>query len=296
MPKTTVPGPAAEAPVYRVVDVTPALAEKWLNQNTSNRNLRVNAVDAYARDMAAGNWAENGESIKFAKGRVLLLDGQPPLYGGALLDGQHRLWAISEANVTIKMLVVTGLKTGAQETMDDGRKRTLADALTLRNEHNAVALASVLRRILMWQRGQRRNTGAYTPTNAECLAFLEQHPETRESADISKSLRASTKLPSSVLGLTHWVFSGIDAGDAEWFFKHLGTGAIADEFHPIITLRKKADDIAEESRRRGGGRVPEDVLLAYVIKAWNAYRDGSQLKILRFKPGGANPEKFPDPK
>lgn len=296
MPKTTVATPDPDEPTYRIVNVTPELAEKWLNQNTRNRNLRENAVNAYARDMEAGNWSENGESIKFAKGKVLLLDGQPPLYGGALLDGQHRLWAISESEVTLRLLVVTGLKPTSQVTMDDGRKRTLADALTLRGEHNAVALASVLRRALMWQEGQRRNTGAFTPTNTECLQFLEKHPESRESADISKSLRAPTQLPSSVLGLTHWVFSRIDAGDADWFFKHLGTGAIADQFHPILTLRKKARDIADESARRGGGRVPEDVLLAYVIKAWNAYRDGAQLKILRFKPGGANPEKFPDPK
>ena len=32
-----------------------------------------------------------------------------------------------------------------------------------------------------------------------------------------------------------------------------------------------------------------------VIKAWNAYRNGDELRLLRFKPGGANPEKFPMP-
>jgi len=276
--------PAQRGPQYKVVAVTPAMAERWLEEsNTHNRNLRENAVDSYARDMLAGNWAENGESIKFAE-------------DGTLLDGQHRLWAVAQSGATVRLLVATGLERGTQETMDDGRKRTLADALTLRGEHNAVALASVLRRALMWEQGQRRNTGAYTPTNTECLQFLEKHPEARESADVSKSLRAPTKLPSSVIGVTHWVFTRIDKEDADWFFKHLGTGAIADQFHPILTLRKKAGDIADEAKRRGGGRVPEDVLLAFVIKAWNAYREGSQLKVLRFKPGGANPEQFPTPK
>ncbi len=294
MSKAKVPAP--RGPQYRVINVTPELAEKWLAQNTHNRNLRDNAVMAYARDMEAGNWAENGEAIKFAEGDVLLLGGRDALHGGALLDGQHRLQAIALSGVTVRLLVVTGLRNSTQETMDDGRKRTLADALTLRGEQNTVALASVIRRALMWTQGQYRNSGAYSPTNAECLRFFEQHPKTRDSADLAKALHAPTKLPSSVIGLTHWVFSEIDAEDADWFFKRLGTGAIADEFHPILTLRKKADDIAEESRRRGGGRVPEDVLLAYVIKTWNAYRAGEQLKILRFKPGGAKPEKFPLPK
>lgn len=289
MSKTKVPAP--RGPQYRVVDVTPALAEKWLAQNTHNRNIRENAVMAYARDMEAGNWAENGEAVKFAQGDVLLLDGPPPLYGGPLLDGQHRLQAVTLSDVTVRMLVVSGLKDSTQETMDDGRKRTLADALTLRGEQNTVALAAVIRRALMWTQNQYRNTGAYVPTNAECLRFFEEHPETRDSADAAKHLRVPSKLPSSVLGLTHWVFTRIDAEDATWFFDRLSTGANLAQYHPVWTLRKRAGEISEEA-----GRVPEDVLLAFVIKAWNAYRDGTELKLLRFKPGGAKPEKFPMPK
>jgi hypothetical protein len=283
--------PAPHGLQYKVTDITPALAEKWLAQNTHNRNIRENAVLAYARDMEAGNWTENGDSIRFAEGDVLLLGGRDSLYGGALLDGQHRLMAVTVSGVTVRMLVVTGLKNSTQETMDDGRKRTLADALTLRGEQNTVALAAVIRRSLMWTQGQYRNTGAYAPTNTECLRFFEQHPEIRESADAAKHLRVPSKLPSSVLGLTHWVFTQIDAEDAAWFFDRLGTGANLDQFHPVWTLRKRAGEISEEA-----GRVPEDVLLAFVIKAWNAYRDGTELKLLRFKPGGAKPEKFPLPK
>lgn len=283
--------PTQRGPQYKVVTVTPELAEKWLNQNTHNRHLREKAVDAYARDMEAGNWVENGESLKFAKGNVLLIDGPQPLYGGALLDGQHRLWAIAQSGVTLKLLVVTGLERGAQETMDDGRKRTLADALNLRGETNAVALAAVLRRSLMWTQGEYRNSGANPPTNTECLAFLEKHPETRDSATVAVSLRKPAKLPSSVLGLTHWLFAAKDAEDSAWFFERLGDGAGLDKYHPIWTLRKRAEDISD-----GTGRVPEDMLLALVIKAWNAYRDGSEIRLLQFKPGGSKPERFPLPK
>ena len=283
--------PAQLGPQYKVIDVTPALAEKWLAQNTHNRNLREPAVLAYARDMEAGNWAENGESIKFAEGDVVLFGGRAPLCGGALLDGQHRLQAIALSGATVRMLVATGLKNSTQETMDDGRKRTLADALHLRGETNAVVLGSILRRALMWKQGLHRNSGSYTPTNTECLTFLEEHPETRHSAQIATSLRKPAQLPSSVLGLTHWLFTRIDADDAAWFFDRLGTGANIQQYHPVWTLRKRAAEISNDT-----GRVPEDMLLAFVIKAWNAYRDGDELKLLRFKPGGANPEKFPMPK
>lgn len=278
MPKATVPATVSEDPAYNIVEVTPDLAEKWLNQNSHNRNLRERAVLAYARDMKAGNWTENGESIKFAK-------------DGTLLDGQHRLWAIAESGVTVRMLVVTGLDRTDQETMDAGRKRSLADALHLRGETNAAILGSLLRRGLMWEQGLYRNSGTYTPTNTECLTFLQEHPEIRESTQVASLLRKPSRLPASVIGLTHWLFSRIDTEDAAWFFDKLGTGANLDQYHPVWTLRRRAE-LADQ----GTGRVPEDMLLACVIKAWNAYRDGEEIKLLAFRPGGANPEKFPLPK
>lgn len=283
--------PALRGPQYRIVDVTPELADKWLAQNTSNRKLRDRAVMAYARDMEAGNWAENGEAIKFAAGDVLLYGGREPLHGGSLLDGQHRLQAITLSGVTVRMLVVAGLEHASQETMDDGRKRTVADALTLRGESNSVQLAAIVRRALMWTQGLYRNTGTYTPTNAECLAFLEKNPELHDSAAVAVALRKPSALPGSVVGLTHWVFNRIDSTDAAWFFDRLGSGAGLPQYHPILTLRKRAFDLQSDA-----GRLPEDMVLAFVIKAWNAYRDGDELRILRFTRGGANPEKFPMPK
>lgn len=273
-----VPADSISGPSYSVVTITPDLASKWLASNTHNRKVRETAVLGYARDMEAGRWSENGESIKFAA-------------DGTLLDGQHRLAAITLAKVSLPMLVVTGLQTAAQETMDDGRKRTLADALTLRGETNAIATAAIIRRAHMWTQGVYRNVGAKPPTNQESLSFFEQHPELRRSAQIAVQVRTAIPLPGSVAGLTHWLFSRIDTGDAAEFFHLLISGAIVPETHPVLILRKRIQNEADKV-----GRVPEDHLLAFVIKAWNAYRDGEQLTFLRYKPGGATPEKFPMPK
>ncbi|WP_093803919.1 hypothetical protein [Streptomyces sp. Wb2n-11] len=270
--------PSNNGPEYHIVNVTPELAEKWLTQNTRNRKIRETAVAGYARDMEAGAWAENGESLKFAIDETLL-------------DGQHRLRAIVRSGVTLRMLVITGLQPETQETMDDGRKRTVADALALRGESNATQLGAVVRRCLMWTQGIQRNVGNRPPTNTECLAFFAAHPELRVSTSVATGMRKSAALPASVLGLTHWVFNQIDAEDCAWFFDRLATGANLEQFHPVWTLRKRTFEISTDQ-----GRVPEDMLLAFVIKSWNAYRDGIPLKLLRFSPGGANPEKFPQPK
>jgi len=42
-------------------------------------------------------------------------------------------------------------------------------------------------------------------------------------------------------------------------------------------------------------RMRADVIIALVLKAWNAYRSGETIQLLRFKVGGAHPEKFPEP-
>ena len=161
--------------------------------------------------MEAGKWAENAEAIKFAT-------------DGTLLDGQHRLMAIGLSGVTLRMLVATGLPRTTQETMDDGRKRTLADALTLRGERNPSVLSAVIRRALLWDAGFTNPKGSYSPTNSECLAFLDEHPELRESTAAAVALRRTTKIAGGALGLSHWVFTDIDAAASGWFSAHLATG------------------------------------------------------------------------
>jgi len=99
------------------VDVTPKMAEEWLeNHNKRNRTVRQRTVDAYARDMADGRWEQNGVPIIFDK-------------KGVLLDGQHRLWAIFESGIAVKLLVVTGAESGTY--IDCGVGRNMTDRLVM---------------------------------------------------------------------------------------------------------------------------------------------------------------------
>src|SRR5262245_34900010 len=102
MPAATPTQPTAE-----VVEVSPALAEEWLSKNPNNRNLRRPVVDSYARDMSAGHWHLNGETIKFAA-------------NGELLDGQHRLHAIAVSGNSVSMVVIRGLSADVMLTVDSG--------------------------------------------------------------------------------------------------------------------------------------------------------------------------------
>lgn len=293
MNKHIVRGTAEDGPVYTLVDITPELAKKWLAQNTHNRNLRERVVNGYAADMRDGNWVEDGQSIRFAKGDVVLLD-DPHLAGSALLDGQHRLSAIVKADTTVRMLIVSNLPDTTQETMDTGAKRSLGDVLKLRGEERYVPLAAVLMRVYLWDvQGQRRSMKAdrARPTHRQLLAFLEEHPELRRAAEIGSRVRGAVSISASTGGLCHWLFNRIDKSDCAFFFARLTDGAGLETDDPIYALRRVADNFAKDK-----GRIGEEHMTALVIKGWNAFREGRRVRLLTYKPGGATPETYPEPK
>lgn len=102
-----------------VMDVSPELAKKWLQEkNTCNRAIRSSVVNRYARDMAAGQWKVSHQGIAFD-------------HDGTLLDGQHRLGAIVLSGVTVQMLVVFDVESESQMVMDDHARRAAEDNLNL---------------------------------------------------------------------------------------------------------------------------------------------------------------------
>lgn len=281
MNNPTVPNTGDGAPSYEIVEITPQLAKEWLNQNTHNRNLRQRVVNGYAADMLAGAWSENGQSINRSA-------------SGILLDGQHRLAAIVQSGVTVRMLVVNGLSGTTQETMDVGAKRTMADVLKLRGEPCPIVLAAALLRVHQWKAGYRKSlkgVGDSAPTHRQLLIVLDQHPEIRRSVEIADRVRKPVKLPGSVAALCHWLFVQIDQSDCAFFFARLTDGAGLMRDDPIYALRRALENLAGEK-----SRADDSYLTALVIKAWNAYRDGRSVQVLVYRPGGASPEKFPEPK
>ncbi|MEU9323256.1 hypothetical protein AB0D91_05490 [Streptomyces canus] len=263
MTKLSVPA-STDVPQVEIMAVTPELAAKWLKQNTHNRNLRKRAISDYARDMAAGQWRLNGEAIKFAT-------------DGTLLDGQHRLHAVIEADVAIPLMVVTGLAGETQETMDAGRKRSAADAFSLRGEAHATVLASILKRIWMWNQGDVKFRNNYIPTTAECAALLKERPEIYRSVEIAvRTHQAFRYLPQSIVGTAHHIFSRIDVDAAVWFFVRVGDGAELSSGHPILALRNRVMTDRAESRK-----VPDHQSMAYLIRTWNAVRSDRPLSRIQ---------------
>lgn len=271
MSQLSVPGLAPRA---EVITATPALAQEWLDRNVHNRPVRKNKVASYARDMKAGKWALNGEAVKFAM-------------DGVLLDGQHRLHAVVAAGVSVQMLVVSGLANETQSTMDSGVKRTTGDAFGLEGKKNAQNLAATLKKIWMWQQGDHKFSANSNPTTAECADLLLRHPEIHHSVEVAIHIRTTFRpLPPSIVGTAHFVLSQVSPEEADVFFARVSDGAGLQPGHPILTLRSRVTN-----ETLSGASVHTYQRMAYVIRTWNAVRDGRSLT--RIQQGPKDPMPMP---
>lgn len=264
---------------YSLEMVTPAIAEAMLAHNTNNRKPRKSRIDAYARDMEAGDWQENGDAICFD-------------YDGNLIDGQHRLHARVASGTSGWMLIVRNLRPTAQDTKDDGAKRTMSDTFGFHGVANQTTAAAVVRRVLMWQNGVRSNSGGHiVPTKAEQLEAWRTDSTLRSSVEATVQIGKKAVLPPSVVGLTWWLFSQISTEDCAAFWYGLSTGANLQPGSPILVLRAKVAKVASEP-----GRIPESQLLAWVIKCWNLWRNDKTVSD-NYRGFKLEPlEKFPEPR
>lgn len=146
----------------RVISVTPELAREWLEHNMKgNRPVQKSTVHSYARQMRCGTWNLTHQGIAFGE-------------NGELIDGQHRLHAVVEANVPVRMNVTTGVERTAGEvfTIDVGRKRTYANITQMSGIDDAVIkyCGSYISTYMRF-----KLPGGRRPEPAEIVDYIERH-------------------------------------------------------------------------------------------------------------------------
>ena len=265
-----------------VVTITPEMARKLLEQNTRNRKVsNANYATVYEA-MTSGEWELNGEAIKIAR-------------DGKILDGQHRLLVCAENETPFQTLIVYGLESATQDTMDTGKSRTAADVLAIEGYPSASNLATITLGVIRSERWGLRaatygSSTAYPVTPRQVLARVKEDPNLVDLSRYAASIR-KCGLSAKIAGVLYYHFSKIDADDAQFFFDTLRDGDGLVRGNPIHTLREHLLALRDNQR----GKLNSTYMAAVVIKAWNKYRLGEECKQLRFRPGGANPEKFPEP-
>jgi hypothetical protein len=268
-------------PNVRVVQMTAKLAEQILENNRLNRSLRTGIVERYARDMIAGNWRMNAETIKMTA-------------DGDLLDGQHRLYAVILASetrpgISISMMVAEGLDPSVMPTIDTGAPRSFSDVLSIDKETNTTMVASAIRLLAWWEAHPRpASAQGLRVSHSELHAILEKNRDIFDRAsDVAAMKKARKIVPPGILLFVYRMAHRVDSAKAGMWLKLLdaGVGDEMTERHPIHQLRERMND-----NRAAKAKLPQVEVLALAMKSWQQFLTGTRKNVLVWRTTEAFPE------
>lgn len=268
--------------VELVSEFTPEMAKDILaKHNSKNRRLSKSHANLLRINMEKGTWLFNGDSICF--------DDK-----GELIDGQHRLSALSSFGKPLPLLVVRGLPSEAIKTIDQTHKnRSLADLLKIDGITNTLGKQGMIRRYFALRNGANISSGSNSryiagsngsivlalskTTIDDQYSFYYQFKENVEDAYVyaSKCYDRLRILPKSEIG-GYILFLSIEKKhsdeDITGFFDRLFFNNTDNEGINLLRTALINDAIS--------GSLLPSTREAYFRKAWNAYISNIVLKKL----------------
>jgi len=249
-----------------IVTITPEMAKDMLTRNMKrNRHISASRIKEYADQMAKGGWILNGETIKITD-------------TNELIDGQHRLKACVLSGVPFTTTVIYDVPFDAYLTIDIGRRRQVADALTHEGIPNSKITAASIRWIKLIQSGKvGKSLRANIPTPSDAVQWVEDNPDIIDSAHFVMGKRELIRMeiPSMVLAM-HFVFAQKNRTMADEFYEKVDSGIDLGSRSPMLLLRKQllADRLSMKKHTEAEHH-------GWHMNAWNAFRQNRQLVLLK---------------
>ena len=245
----------------KVEKITPKKAQEYLAQNFCNRPISPLTVQKYVRLLQKDKFHLTHQGIAF--------DEQ-----GRLRDGQHRLAAIVQTNATVNMVVARGITEAAALAIDDGRKRTDSQALSM--AHGSLVsgfIAAIAKEMFIG--GQHFGTTAKPVVvgRLELVDFFGEHAEAIQT--VRESFRDNTQGvgQSYILAAIARASYHLPAKKVKRFAEVLVSGFSKEGDEPIITMRnyilKHKEDKRSRLMRDELYAKTEQVLLEWSGNQWN---------------------------
>jgi hypothetical protein len=181
---------------FKAVVMTPEFAAELLKHNhASNRRMKWNKINQYARDMEMGFWKLTHQGIAIDQ-------------SGDLVDGQNRLQAVIESGCSVPMLLVTGVPTKAMAAADQMAARSVADTARVLGKafgKQETGYASAARFMMLGFNFKRKGI-----THQEIVAFAERHKQALDFAfeHIAHNKRGLTPAPLRAVIARAWYRRG----------------------------------------------------------------------------------------
>lgn len=213
--------------------ISPEKAKRFLEKNSNNRSISKGTVDAYVKDILAGNWDEQ-------VGSAISIDEN-----GILRDGQHRLMAIVRAGIGVRMWVCRNVSSNG--IYDFNRKRSNSDQVSilrpgLEKVYRNGKYIAVARAII----GHNSHGGTHkVVTPKEVVDFTEKHKEVLDGfwLRIPVATVPKVSIVTVYLSLFMAYMAGVDMGKILDFYEILRIGmSTKQEGFPAIALRNYLKD------------------------------------------------------
>lgn len=151
-------------PTFEIVTMTPEWALDLLANNIhQNRKIKRNHVKKLTQIIEKGDWQVTAQGIA--------LDSDDNV-----LDGQHRLEAVIQAEKPIQIMLGRNLSPSIFNVVDIGSKRTAGDALEIMGSTKGRTIAVALKNYqLYYQFPKVKWTGHHTPQHSEITKLYEIH-------------------------------------------------------------------------------------------------------------------------
>ena len=253
--------------------ISPIVAREILKKNINNRNVNEAKVFNYAKDMTSGNWLSNtGELIKISK-------------SGVVLDGQHRLYAIIKAGMSIELHVAYELEDTIFKVIDTGKVRNASDVLQIGGVPNTRHVVSICTLVSYYQStlgSASRATNTSRLTTSALFDFYEKRADYYQSV-IRESVSLYTKfqkiLSVSEIGFFMCILDSINISKSREFLRQICEGVDVSN-NVIILLRNKliADKVNNQKK------LTVQMKRAFIIKTWNSFYLNNSVKILKYAP------------
>lgn len=256
----------------KVQSITPKRAAEMLEANTSNRPVSKSAVHGFAEAMKRGDWMVTHQGIAFDT-------------NGTLVDGQHRLAAVVEADVPVEMTVFTDVAPGTFDVLDTGKRRNAADALAIGGEKSTTMLAAMVRTVWLYEnRPDMSWTGGNaTVTNHQITETLTRHPEIRDFVSTGERLAAATGMIKSAAGAGSYLVEHVNSSaDLDDWYAGIIDGAGLEKADPRLAFRRVMFSMARKQAGQVLRRRDTREHVALYLKAFNAWAANEPLLHLKF--------------
>lgn len=257
--------------VSRIVKVTPEIAATFLSRDSVNRRLDMGQVRSLTETILRGEWKLTHQGIAFDE-------------TGALLDGQHRLHAIIEANTPVEMLVFDGVAREVFPVLDTGKRRSAADTLLSTGAKYLHLLSSTIRHVILFKTMPNdpwSGARAHVSNDRILAAYNEDRDRYGEAVTIGRELSKHLFASQTAAAVGFFVTTDVaPAADIDEWISGLKSGASLDPGDARLALREVPRDTQKRGSKRRMGMRDQ---VAIYIKAWNSWVEPEKASELRLR-------------